>query len=151
MAETLEDLHIHLLGRKTNGFPFVLQGNHFLGLVFPGRECFQFIILNRFNDFADDGLLIQIMLFGFFQRFKVLLMAAVDSGRSCFKPIPDFITQFFGYRTCIAELLMQLLKLVESGNNIFLVSQLFGSFAEMRFDFQVLFEVIFAEFIVQFQ
>ena len=39
------------------------------------------------------------MLFGFFQRFEVLLMAAVDSGRSCFKPIPDFITQFFGYRT----------------------------------------------------
>ena len=56
MAETLEDLHIHLLRRKTDSFPFVLQGNHFLGLVFPGRECFQFIILNRFNDFADDGL-----------------------------------------------------------------------------------------------
>ena len=46
---------------------------------------------------------------------------------------------------------MQFLQLVESGNNIFLVSQLFGSFAEMCFDFQILFEVIFAEFIVQFQ
>ena len=66
---------------------------------------------------------------------KMLLVTAVHSSRSCFEACPYFIAQLFGYRSCIAEFLMQFLQLVESGNNIFLVSQLFGSFAEMRFDF----------------
>ena len=151
MTETFEDFHIHLLRCKTDGFPFVLQGNHFLGLIFPCRECFQFIILNRFNDFADYRFLIQIVLLGLFQQLEVLLMTAVDSGRSGLEPIPDLITQLFGYRACIAEFLMQLLQLMESGNHILLVSQLFSSFAEARLDFQVLFEIVFTEFIVQFQ
>ena len=34
-AETFEYLHVHLLGSKTDSFPFVLQGNEFLCLVFP--------------------------------------------------------------------------------------------------------------------
>ena len=91
------------------------------------------------------------MLFCFLQCLKMLLMATVDSGRSRFEAVPYFITQLFGYRTRITEFLMQFLELVESGNNIFLGSQLFGSFAKVRLDFQVLLEVIFAEFVVQLQ
>ena len=46
---------------------------------------------------------------------------------------------------------MQLLKLVESGNYIFFVSKLFGCFAKMSLDLQILFEVVFTKFVVQFQ
>ena len=58
MTETFEYLHIHLLRCKTDCFPFVLQCNYFLSLVFPSRECFQFIIFYRFYDFADNGFLV---------------------------------------------------------------------------------------------
>ena len=151
MTEAFKDLHIHLLGSESDCLPFVLQSNHFLCLVFPSRECFQFIILDCFYNFANDSFLIQIVLFRFFQRFEMLLVTAVYSRRSSLETVPDFVTQFFSYRTCITKFLMQLLKLVESGNYIFFVSKLFGCFAKMSLDLQILFEVIFTKFVVQFQ
>ena len=44
VTETLEYFYIHLLRGKTDCFPLGLQGNNFLGFVFPRGECFQFII-----------------------------------------------------------------------------------------------------------
>ena len=95
--------------------------------------------------------MIQIVLFRFFQRFEMLLVTAVYSRRSSLEAVPDFVTQFFSHRTRITEFLMQLLKLVESGNYIFLVSQLFGCLAKMSLDLQILLEVVFTKFVVQFQ
>lgn len=46
---------------------------------------------------------------------------------------------------------MQFLKLVECGHHVFFRSQLFCRFAQMSLYFEILFEVIFAEFVVQFK
>ena len=133
---------------KTDGFPFILQSDDFLGLVFPGSEVGKFAVINGLDDFANYGLLVEIMLLGLFQGFKMLLVTAVHSSRSCFEACPYFIAQLFGYRSCIAEFLMQFLQLMESGNNIRFVCQFLGSFAKVVLDFKILLEVIFTEFVV---
>ena len=75
-------------------------------------------------------------------------MTTIYSRRSCFEAIPNLVAQLFRYRTRITEFLMQLLELVESRNHILFISQLFGSLAKMRLYFQILLEIIFAEFVV---
>ncbi len=82
-AEAFEYLHVHLLRGKTDGFPFILQGNDFLCLVFPRREVGELVVINGFDDFTNYGLLVEIMLLSLFQGFKVLLVTTVHSSRSC--------------------------------------------------------------------
>src|SRR3712207_7531709 len=53
MAETFENLHVHLLRRKPDGFPFVLQRDDFLCLVVPSRECFQFVVFDGLYNLAN--------------------------------------------------------------------------------------------------
>ena len=76
-------------------------------------------------------------------------MAAVDNGRSIFKSFPDTVSQFFCHRSDVAEFLMKFLQLVESGDRVIGFCQLFGSFTQISFLFQVFLEVVFSEFIVQ--
>ena len=81
----------------------------------------------------------------------MLLVTTVHGSRGCFEACPYFVAQFFGYRSCVAEFLMQFLQLMESGNHIRFVCQFLGGFAKMILYFKILLEVIFTEFVIQFQ
>ena len=148
-AETFENLDVHLLWSIADGFPFGLKGKDFIGLVFPVGKSSEGVIFHTFHDFANHRLLVQVILFFFFQFFKMLLMTFVDNRRGSLETAPDFFAQVFGYRTDGTEFLMKLLQLVESRNYVGLFSQFFCSFAQASLLFQVFLEVIFAEFIVQ--
>ena len=124
-AETFENLDVHLLWSIADGFPFGLKGKDFIGLVFPVGKSSEGVIFHTFHDFANHRLLVQVILFFFFQFFKMLLMTFVDNRRGSLETAPDFFAQFFGYRTDGTEFLMKLLRLVESRNYVGLFSQFF--------------------------
>ena len=128
-----------------------MQGDDFLCLVFPGGEIGELVVVDSFDDFANHGLLVEVVLLGLFQSFEMLLVAAVYGGRGCLEACPYLVAQLFGYRTRIAEFLVQLLQLVKGGNYIRFVGQLFGGFAKVGLYFEVFLEVVFTEFVVQFQ
>ena len=77
-TETFENLCVHFLRGRADGFPFSLQGKYFLSLVFPVRKCLEGIIFHTFYDLTDNSLLVEVVLFSFFLQFEILLMTAVD-------------------------------------------------------------------------
>ena len=72
-------------------------------------------------------------------------------GAGSLEALPYFFTQFLCNRTDFAELVVQLLKTVESTYHILFCSQLLCCFAECGLCLKILLEVIFASFEVQFQ
>ena len=85
------------------------------------------------------------------QSMEVLLVVAVYGCCGSLEACPNLVTLFFGHGSRVAEFLVQLLPLVEGRHDIRFCRQLFGCLAQALLDFQILLEVVLAEFVVQLQ
>ena len=101
--------------------------------------------------FAEVGLLGEVFFLFLLTAEEEVLVALVDGGGSGFEAVPNFFALLFGYGAGFAKFLMKLLQCVESGDHIFVFGELFGRFAKARFDFEVLFEIVGAHFVVDAQ
>ena len=150
-AEALENGLILLARREADGFPLVLHADNELGHGIPfghGGEGFE---VERLDLFAEVGLLGEVFFLFLLTTEEEVLVALVDGGGSGFEAVPNFFALLFGYGAGFAKFLMKLLQRVESGDHIFVFGELFGRFAEARFDFEVLFEIVGAHFVVDAQ
>ncbi len=81
----------------------------------------------------------------------MLLVALVDYCRCLLEACPYLLSEVFGHWSGLAVLLVKLLQLVESADNVWLVGKFLGGFAQACLYLEVLLEVVFACFDVQFQ
>ena len=150
-TEAFKDLLIDLTRGEAHCLPFVLQADDELRHRLPFGQRGESIEGEGFYLLAEIGFLSEVFLFLLFEIEEVVLMALVDKGRCRFEARPHLFAQFFGHRSGLAKLLVQLLKLVESTNHIFHLGELFGRFAEMGFDFEIFLEIIGPHFVVDTQ
>ena len=150
-AETLKDLHVHLLRSKTDFTPFLLHSDYLLGSRFPLGSSLDGIQVDRLQLFAERSLLFEVLLLLSADFLKVLLVLLVDHGACRLETAPDLLAQFLGNRTDFAVLLVQVLQLVEGRDDIRLLVELFSSFAECGLSLEVFLEVIFTCLAVEFQ
>jgi hypothetical protein len=137
--------------READGLPFVLHADNELGHRFPFGHGGERIEVEGLDLFAKLGLLVEVFLFFLFAAEEKVLVALIDEGGSGFESVPNFFALLFGYGAGFAKFLMKFLQRVESGDHIFVFGELFGSFAEADFYFEVLFEVVGAHFVVETQ
>ena len=83
--------------------------------------------------------------------FKECLVTLVYDGRGLFEAFPYRVAQLFGYRTCFAPFVMQVLQLLECGYYIVLLGKFFGALAKGFFLFEIFLEVVVSELFVYFQ
>ena len=76
------------------------------------------------------------------------LVALVDDSRGSLETGPDALAEILGHGAELLPLLMKLLQLVESVNDVLVLRELLGGFAELLLRLQILLEVEVAEFAV---
>ena len=150
-AEALENGLILFAGGEADGLPLVLHADNELGHSLPFGHGGEGIEVEGFDLLAEVGLFGEVFFLFLFAAEEEVLVALIDGGGSGFEACPDFFALFFGYGTSFAKFLVQLLQGVESGDHIFVFGELFGRFAEAGFDFEVLFEIVGAHFMVDAQ
>ena len=150
-AETLKDLHVHLLRSETNLLPFALHLNHSLGSFLPVGSLLVLLLVDGLNLLAEGSLLGEVLLFLGTQVLKVLLVLLVNHGAGILESGPDFLAQILSHRTNLTILLVQVLQLVEGRDYVWFLSQFLGSLAQLGLRLQVFLEVVFASLVVEFQ
>ena len=78
-------------------------------------------------------------------------MTLVDDGGSVLEACPDLFAKVAGYRTCLAEVLVQLLQLAECDDDVSFICQFLSCFTQSCLAFQVLLEVVGTQFVAQFE
>ena len=91
---------------------------------------------------AESCLLGEVFLLLSPEIIKVLLMALVDHGGCSLEALPYLLAQVLCHWTCLAELLMQFLQLMECADDVSLISKSLGSLAQECLLLEILLEVI---------
>ena len=128
-----------------------MQGDDFLGDSIPVGKGLERFEVEGFHLFAEGSLLVEILLFLCLACLEEILMALVDDGRGGLEAVPDFFAQIALYGSDFAELLMQLLEFAEGGHHVFFADESLGTLAKRSFEFEVLLEVVGAEFVIEFE
>ena len=100
---------------------------------------------------AEGGLACEVLLLLSAEILEVLLVAFIDYGRCSLEACPYLLAQLLSYRSYLAVLLVQLLKLVESADYVFLVGELLCCLAELCLQLEVLLEVVLASLRVELE
>ena len=79
-TETLKDIGIHLARRKTDGLPFGLHLQHFVGCILPIGSRFQALGADSLHLFTKRRLLYQVFLLLCLEFLEMCLMTLVDYG-----------------------------------------------------------------------
>ena len=120
-------------------------------MTLPIARAFVFLGCDGFHLLTECGLAHEIILFLGTQVVEMLLMALVNHRACSLKPNPHLLSQVFSHRTSLAVFLMQFLQLMESTDDIRLLSQFFSSLAQMGLYLKILLEIIFASLNVELE
>ena len=151
LAEALEDLRVHILGCESDSLPFGLQGLYLVRHLVPLGVGLEPREIEGLHLLAERGLLLKILILCCTQFLEVFLMALVDDGGGGLEAIPYLLSQVFGYGADLAELLVELLHLVEGGDHVGLVGQFLHTLDDARLCLQVFLEVVLAELVVELE
>ena len=103
------------------------------------------------NLLANSCLGFHILTLTLFAAFEKCLVLLVNHSRGILESHPDFFTDFFCHRTCLAPFVMKFLQTLESCYHIVLRIKLFSFLTQKHLGVQILLKIIITKVLVHLQ